>query len=123
MAHEARARDMTFFTLAVAAEAVTGIALLASPNGVAGLLLGVDLDPAGLVMSRFAGVALISFAMACWPKPGGPSSSARHAMLVFQPATASVLALVSLATGLAGHLMWPAVVYHTVATYLIWRSR
>ncbi len=49
------------------AEAGTGVLLLAWPPIVVRLLFGAEISGAGVIMSRFAGIALIGFGVACWP--------------------------------------------------------
>ena len=53
--------------LSSAIELVTGIGLIADPGLVFRLLLGADLSTGG-PLGRLAGFALLSFALACWPR-------------------------------------------------------
>jgi hypothetical protein len=49
------------------AETATGLMLLVSPTFVVAFLLGASLEaPAGLVVARMAGAALLSLGCACW---------------------------------------------------------
>ena len=52
---------------AAAAEAGTGLLLLAWPPIVVRLLFGAEISGAGFIMSRLAGIALIGLGVACWP--------------------------------------------------------
>ncbi len=53
--------------LSAAAEAGTGLLLLAWPPVVVRLLFGSEISGAGIIMSRIAGIALIGLGVACWP--------------------------------------------------------
>jgi len=53
--------------LAAAAEAGTGLLLLLWPAIVVRMLFGAEIDGAGVIMSRLAGIALIGLGVACWP--------------------------------------------------------
>jgi riboflavin transporter FmnP len=48
-------------------EGATGLALIAKPLSLVSVLLGRPLsDPIGILMTRIAGAALVSIAIACW---------------------------------------------------------
>src|SRR5512141_707 len=92
--------------LAAVAEVMTGLALLLVPSFVGRLLLGEEFTGAGIVSGRVAGIALIALGVACWPGP--PTAG----MLIYSSAVTVYLAYVGHAVGLAGSLLWPAVVLH-----------
>ena len=98
-------------------EALTGVALLASPRVPASLLLGATLDSSGLVLARVAGAALLSLGLACWlVRHDGASRAGRavvSAMLAYNLAVVAVFLHASLALGVAGLLLWPAACAHT----------
>jgi hypothetical protein len=100
-------------------EAATGLTLLLSPSLVAGLLLGASLDaPAGLIVGRVAGGALLSLGGACWLARDDEPSRARRgliaAMLLYNGLVGAVLANAGAGVRLVGVLMWPAVSLHAV---------
>jgi hypothetical protein len=104
-------------------EAVTGIALLLSPSLVASLLLGASLDaPAGLVVARIAGAALLCLGVACWLARHDERSRAATglvtALLLYDIAAALLLAHASVGLGLSGIGIWPAVLVH--AALAVW---
>lgn len=101
---------------AAVGEAATGFALLVDPSVVGWLLLGEDLTGVALPVARVAGLALIALALACWPGP------ARFGMLTYSAAVTLYLAYVGFAGGLAGVLLWPAVVLHAILTALLIRA-
>jgi len=104
------------------AESSVGLALLLSPNLVAGLLLGASLDAPAAVVGRVAGAALLSLGGACWlARDDGHSPSRRAliaAMLIYNCAAVAVLAHAGAGVGLAGLLLWPAVAVH--AALAVW---
>jgi len=98
-------------------EAVTGVALLLSPSVTVSLLIGAPADtPAGLVVTRVAGAALLALGVACWlARSDGQSRTTAGvvtAMLLYNFVAATLLAYAGLGVGLAGIGLWPAVVLH-----------
>jgi hypothetical protein len=98
---------------AAVGEAVTGLALLIVPSLVGRLLLGEELSGIAIPVARVAGIALIGLGVACWP--GTPLLG----MLLYSAAVTLYLAYVGFAGGLAGALLWPAVVLHAILTALL----
>ena len=101
---------------AAVSEAATGLALLIVPSLVGRLLLGEELTDIALPVARVAGIALIALGAACWP--GTPLVG----MLTYSAAVMLYLAYLGLADGLAGILLWPAVVLHAIVTALLIRA-
>ncbi len=102
--------------LAAVSEAATGLALLIVPSLVGRLLLGEELTGVAIPVARVAGIALIALGVACWPGP------ALVGMLTYGAVVTLYLAYLGF-TGLAGILLWPAVVLHVILTaLLIWAS-
>jgi hypothetical protein len=102
--------------LAAVSEAVTGVAVLIAPSLVGQLLFGAELAGVAVNMARVAGIALIGLGVACWPGPP------RVGMLTFGVIVALYLVYVGLAGGVAGILLWPAVVVHVILTALLIRQ-
>ena len=102
--------------LAAAGEAAFGLALMADPPLVVGMLFDSGITGAGTVMSRVAGIALVALCVACWP--GTPLIG----MLTYSAAVTLYLAYVGFAGGLSGILLWPAVVLHVVLTAFLARN-
>jgi hypothetical protein len=102
--------------LAAVGEAATGLALLIVPSFVGRLLLGQELTGIAIPVARVAGIALIALGVACWP--GTPLVG----MLTYSAAVTLYLAYVGFADGLAGILLWPAVVLHGILTALLIRT-
>jgi hypothetical protein len=101
---------------AAVGEAATGLALLIVPSLVGQLLFGVELTGIAMTVSRVAGIALIALGVACWP--GTPLVG----MLTYSVGVTLYLTYVGIAGGLAGILLWPAVVLHVVVTGLLIRA-
>jgi hypothetical protein len=96
---------------------VTGLALLVVPSLVGRLLLGEDLTGIAMPVARVAGIGLVALGIACWPGP------ARVGMLIYSAAVTLYLAYLSLAGGVGGILLWPAVVLHAILTVHLIRTR
>ena len=101
---------------AAVAEAATGLALLIVPSLVGQLLLGEQLAGVAIPVARVAGIALIGLGIACWPGPP------LIGMLIYSAAVTLYLAYLGFAGGLAGVLLWPAVVLHVILTALLMRD-
>jgi hypothetical protein len=97
-------------------EGGTGLALLIVPSLVGRLLLGEELTGIAIPVARVAGIALIALGVACWPGPP------RVGMLIYGAAVALYLAYVGFTGGMAGILLWPAVVLHVILTALLIRE-
>jgi hypothetical protein len=98
---------------AAVGEAGTGLALLVVPSLVGWLLLGEALTGIAIPVARVAGIALIALGVACWPGPP------RVGMLIYSAVVGLYLAYLGFAGGLAGILLWPAVILHGILTALI----
>ena len=103
--------------IAAVVEAGAGLALLVMPGVASSLLLGAPLDtPAGLVVARIAGAALVALAVACWQarngERGSPASGIVEAILFYNFAAALVLVYAGVRLDLHSALLWPAIVLH-----------
>ena len=99
--------------LAALGEAATGMALLIVPSLVGRLLFGEEVAGVAIPVARVTGIALIGLGVACWP------GSQRVGMLIYSAVVTLYLAYVGFAVGLAGVLLWPAVVLHATLTALL----
>ena len=98
-------------------EGATGFALLVAPSLAVFTLLGAELDtPAGLVVGRVAGAALVALAIACWrAREGeryGVAAGVVAGMFVYNLTTALIVTYAGVGLGLASPLMWPVVLAH-----------
>jgi hypothetical protein len=109
-------------TLAFAsiAEVVTGMALIVVPSLVVKLLFGADIADIAVVTSQFAGLALLSLGVACWPR--GSASSALAGMLTYSSLATLGLLYLALGGKWSGPLIWPSVMLHAVLTLLLARA-
>jgi hypothetical protein len=101
-------------------ELLAGLGLLLVPGFALDALLGT-LNPAAetLGVSRLAGVALIAIGVMCHSGHRSPLSWwVLAGMLVYNAGAAAVLAFIGAELGLAGPLLWPAVILHAGLT--IW---
>jgi hypothetical protein len=106
--------------LSAAAEAGTGLLLLAWPSIVVRLLFGTEISGTGIIMSRIASIALIGLGVSCWP--GKTGLQPLYGMLAYSTIAMLYLVVVGLG-GTAGILLWPAVLVHAVLVVLLLRAR
>lgn len=98
-------------------EAATGLAAAASPSLVTRLLFAVEVpEGVGIVLSRIAGVALLAIGGACWLARRESNGAALRGLLagvlIYDFAVAAVLVHAGLVLGMAGVVLWPAVIAH-----------
>ncbi len=103
--------------VSAAVEVGAGIALLAVPLVIVGLLIGTELDsPTALAIARLAGAALVTLGLVCWFASRDPGSRAAHgvvtAMLLYNLMAVAILLYVRMGVGLGGPGTWPAIVVH-----------
>ena len=98
--------------LAAVLEVVTGAALLVAPSAVTFWIIREDLSPAGTVLGRVAGFALIALGIACWPsRETTPQTTSAWAMFTYSLLVAIYLGYHGVNQS-AGALLWPAVAAH-----------
>ena len=112
--------DRTLLLLVTAfAEAGIGICLLMFPSVVFALLLGSK-QPATetLLVGRIAGAALLGIGVASWlarsDKPGSAELGLLIGITIYTVVAAVLLAYAGEVLGMAGILLWPAVMFHAV---------
>ncbi len=111
----------TVLALAAAAEAGTGVVVLAWPPMVVRLLFGAEINGAGVIMSRIAGIALIGLGVTCWP--GDSAFQALNGMLTYSALAMLYLSYIGVRWKAVGVLLWPAVVAHVILLVLLVRAR
>jgi len=104
--------------LAAAAELLTGILLVAFSEAVVKLLLQAEVVGAGLVLTRFAGIALIALGIGCWPV-GSDWRSATRGLFAYNFLITILLLFVGIGRELVGVLLWPAFALHTLLSILL----
>jgi hypothetical protein len=108
-------------TLSAAIEAATGVALIASPDFVARLLLGVDFSKGGSAVARVGGIALLSLAIACWPIGSTVTSQVIRALFTYNLLAALYLGYLRVGGGFVSYLLWPACILHALLALLMAR--
>jgi len=100
-------------------EGATGLALMATPSLVINLLLGSPLsDPISIIISRVAGVALVSLALACWFSRKSESQNGLGiALLYYNLTSVALLGYAGLHENLLGMALWPAVAFHIIMAF------
>ena len=111
----------TVLAVAAVSEALTGLALVASPPIVIRLLLGAETIGIVEVVSRFAGIALIGLGVACWPR--GSNRQPLHGMVVYGTLATLYFVYIGVRGQGGGVLLWPAVVVHAFLIILLLRAR
>ncbi len=103
-------------------EVGAGLGFAIAPALLVRILLGAPLDtPAGLLIARLAGAALIALGTACWLARNERNLAAGGlivSMLFYNTAAALLLAYAGIGLRLSGIGLWPAVVLH--AAMAVW---
>ena len=102
------------------AEGAFGLLLCAAPQLIGRLLIGREVVGAASTAARIAGLALVVLGVICWPR--GDLTRGFRWMLLWS--IFATLLLIGLgASGIAGVLLWPAVIVHAAITILLLWSR
>jgi hypothetical protein len=110
----------TLVLLDAGLETVTGVALIADPNYVSRVLLGVGLSSAGIAVGRVAGLGLLSLGLACWPSRAAAIAQITRALVTYNLLITLYLGYLGIGRGFTGYLLWPVVVLHALLTLLLW---
>src|SRR5271165_6513296 len=105
-------RTRTLVFLSAAIEVATGLALIADPDFVARLLLGVGLAGGGIAVGRLAGLGLLSLGLAGWPGGDDATPQATRALFIYNLLAALYLGYLRVGGGFSGYLLWPACAVH-----------
>ncbi len=103
-------------------ELLAGLAFLAAPNLVVGLLLGAGLDPIGIAVARILGFGLLSLGVAGWESPGQAIRLApRVGLCIYNVGAAIVFVILGASGGMDGILLWPTAILHAViGAMMLW---
>lgn len=94
-------------------EGVTGLALIAAPSIIVSLLVGTALnESSGMLLSRLAGIALVSLSIICWLYRTKETASGIVKAMVFYNVAAAALLVYGQTIGFSGLALWPAVLLH-----------
>ena len=110
------------FQASAIVEVLTGLALLAAPLFVIGLLLGDGLGPIGIAVTRVLGIGLLSVGVAGWESPGQNIRLApRAGLCIYNIGAAIVFVILGTTGGMNGILLWPAAVLHAlIGAMMLW---
>ena len=111
----------TLSRLSATIETATGVALIAAPDFVAHLLLGVGLSDSGVAVGRIAGFGLFALGLACWPAAGNASPSAVRALFAYNLLAALYLGYLRVSGEFVAFLLWPACAFHALLALLFAR--
>lgn len=95
-------------------EAATGLILILAPALLSHLLLGGVIEGPATIIAKVTGIALISLAVACWPRSEHRIDGAYVAMLLYNLLVGIILANASFAGSASGPLLWPVIVEHLI---------
>jgi hypothetical protein len=110
----------TLVRLATGLELATGVAVILSPTLVVSVLFGVGLSEGGIAVGRVGGFALLSLAIACWPR-NNAATQAIQALFVFNLLTALYLGYLKVGGGFVTYFLLPACILHAVLALLLAR--
>ena len=114
-------KTRTLVSLSAAIEAATGVALIAGPDFVARLLLGVGLSDSGIAVARLAGLGLLSLGLACRPSGDDATPQATLALFIYNLLAAIYLGYLRVGAGFVSYLLWPACALHALLALLFAR--
>lgn len=101
-------------------EVTTSLVLIIVPSVITQLLFGTDLNEIGIIITRFAGICLLSFGIVCWPK-----KEIIHlvwAMFIYNTLATIFFIYIALNITFKGILLWPVVVLHFGLAILLIRG-
>jgi hypothetical protein len=98
-----------------AAETLTGLALVLAPSVVFQLLFGAVISGDGTIVSRFAGIALMSLGITCW------SGKPLIGLLIYNAAVTLYLSIIGLGGRWTGVLLWPVILLHLIFSLVLAR--
>lgn len=111
-----------FLLLAALNEAIFGIGFLFLPDMTVAPM-GVTLNPAGSMIARILGAALIFLALIFWWVRSAPSSEAKTAVLraaLIYYVISAVPIIMGITSGLANATAWGTVVIHALLAFGFW---
>jgi hypothetical protein len=94
--------------------------LIVSPTLVVHVLVGVGLSDGGIAVGRVGGFALLSLAIACWPR-NDVAAQALQALFVYNLLTALYLGYLKVGGAFVSYFLLPACLLHLVLTILLAR--
>ena len=99
------------------AEALTGVALMATPSTVGRLLFGAELSGVTVPVARLAGIALVALGVACFST--GEAGWGLSGMLAYSLLATLYLVYLGLVGEWVGSLLWAAATVHAVLTVFL----
>jgi hypothetical protein len=111
----------TLLMLSCSLEFVTGLALIASPGLVANVLLSTGLAPGGQATARVGGIALVSLAIACWPRGEDNHTQPVLALFLYNLLAGLYLGYLKIGGEFSSFLLFPASALHVLLALLFAR--
>ncbi len=103
-------------------EILAGLAFLAAPSLVVGLLLGEGIGAIGVAIARVLGIGLLSLGVAGWESSGQAMRLApRVGLCIYNVGAAIVFVIVGTSGGMNGILLWPTAILHAlIGAMMLW---
>ena len=115
-----RAPSATLWTRAASGlEVLTGLGLVVVPSLLARLLFGSDMNAAGEVTGRIAGLVMVCLAAGCWPHIVESGRQALVPLVVLNWLATAFLVVTGLIGANVGVLLWPAAALHLILAVLL----
>ncbi len=111
----------TLLLLSSAIEALTGIALIATPSLVGRVLLGVELPGSAIAVARVAGFGLLALGIGCWPRGDAATAQSIRALFTYNLLAGIFLGYLRVGGGFSGFLLLPASLLHVILALLMAR--
>jgi hypothetical protein len=113
----------TLLTISSSIELATGIALIASPRLVANVLISAELTPGGEAVGRVGGCALLSLAIACWPRTESEADLTQpiRALFLYNLFAGCYLGYLAISGDFASFFLIPAAALHIILALLLIR--
>jgi hypothetical protein len=111
----------TLLMLSSSLEVGTGLALITAPGLVAEVLLSTGLAPGGQAVGRVGGIALVSLAIACWPRGEGEHPQPIVALFLYNLLAAFYLGYLRIGGEFNSFFLFPASALHGILALLFAR--
>jgi hypothetical protein len=114
-------REKSLLVLASSLELVTGLVAIAAPSLLADVLFSAGLTSAGKAIGRVCGFALISLAIACWPRHGEDYTQATRALFLYNVLAFCYLGYLRIVGEFSSSFLLPICLVHGLLTLLFVR--
>ena len=114
-------REKSLLILSSSLELVTGLVAIGAPTLLADVLFSAGLTSAGKAIGRVCGFALISLAIACWPRHGEDYTQATRALFLYNVLAFCYLGYLRIVGEFSSFFLLPVCLVHGLLTLLFVR--